>query len=44
MATEPTFITIGTPADKIDVLLSYRIVELCPLTVTPAEIRNSLSD
>ncbi len=28
MATEPTFITIGTPADKIDVLLSYRIVEL----------------
>jgi hypothetical protein len=28
MATEPTFITIGKPADKIDVLLSYRIVEL----------------
>ena len=28
MATEPVFITIGTPADKIDVLLSYRIVEL----------------
>jgi len=28
MATEQTFITIGTPADKIDVLLSYRIVEL----------------
>jgi hypothetical protein len=28
MATEPTFITIGTPADRIDVLLSYRIVEL----------------
>jgi Histidine kinase-, DNA gyrase B-, and HSP90-like ATPase len=28
MATEPIFITIGTPADKINVLLSYRIVEL----------------
>ena len=28
MATEPTFITLGTPKDKIDVLLSYRIVEL----------------
>jgi hypothetical protein len=28
MATEPTFITLGTPTDKIDVLLSYRIVEL----------------
>jgi hypothetical protein len=28
MAKEPTFITLGTPRDKIDVLLSYRIVEL----------------
>jgi hypothetical protein len=28
MAAEPVFITIGTPAGKIDVLLSYRIVEL----------------
>src|SRR3979409_1076869 len=28
MATEPTFITLGTPTDKIDVLLSYKIVEL----------------
>jgi hypothetical protein len=28
MAREPVFITIGTPADTIDVLLSYRIVEL----------------
>jgi HSP90 family molecular chaperone len=28
MSTEPTFVTIGTPADNIDVLLSYRIVEL----------------
>jgi hypothetical protein len=28
MAIEPSFVTIGTPTDKIDVLLSYRIVEL----------------
>jgi len=28
MANEPTFVTIGKPADKIDVRLSYRIVEL----------------
>jgi len=28
MPTEPSFITLGTPKDKIDVLLSYRIVEL----------------
>ena len=28
MANEPTFVTIGTPTDTIDVRLSYRIVEL----------------
>lgn len=28
MGTEPTFVTIGTQTDKIDVRLSYRIVEL----------------
>ena len=28
MATEPTFVTIGSATDKIDVRLSYRIVEL----------------
>jgi len=28
MATEPTFVAIGSATDKIDVRLSYRIVEL----------------
>src|SRR2546421_2601675 len=28
MANEPTFVTIGTQADRIEVRLSYRIVEL----------------
>jgi hypothetical protein len=28
MTSEPTFVTIGKPTDKIDVRLSYRIVEL----------------
>jgi Histidine kinase-, DNA gyrase B-, and HSP90-like ATPase len=28
MANEPTFVTIGNPTDKINVRLSYRIVEL----------------
>jgi HSP90 family molecular chaperone len=28
MANEPTFVTIGSPTDKIDVRLSYRIIEL----------------
>jgi len=28
MAKEPRFVTIGRPTDKIDVRLSYRIVEL----------------
>lgn len=28
MAKEPTFVTIGSPAEDIDVLLSYRIIEL----------------
>src|SRR2546429_3363949 len=27
-ASEPTFVTIGSPTDKINVRLSYRIVEL----------------
>jgi hypothetical protein len=28
VANEPTFVTIGSPTDKINVHLSYRIVEL----------------